>query len=337
MVPGRGLAVWRCGIHKEHRVAKNLRGDRKRAGCGARARSAGVAQASAGALATARAAWRGASAAGLGGTGGPGAVTSLWLGGEGRWQDRVRRPFRDRELAVVIRETTGQSVAAEPERGDGLRRGGKGTYGTWTSVGHGGRGPEGAEDSPTRPARAVAGGDGLRWDAGPGERSVHCSGTEAPWRHPRAVGPTSRELRLGGAGRAGVGLGRQDWADSTRQSGARREPGSPQRPGCRGARQDHHAAALRAASRGTFDALTGAEPRPPLSRRGPRALGVHGPVTRPACLGQRDRDGGAWSARGRGWAATGQPQHPSGPRAWLSLTARRGTQRRGLPTKLRTA
>lgn len=47
MVPGRGLAVWRCGIHKEHRVAKNLRGDRKRAGCGARARSAGVAQASA--------------------------------------------------------------------------------------------------------------------------------------------------------------------------------------------------------------------------------------------------------------------------------------------------
>lgn len=71
MVPGRGLAVWRCGIHKEHRVAKNLRGDRKRAGCGARARSAGVAQASAGALATAQAAWRGASAAGLGGTGGP--------------------------------------------------------------------------------------------------------------------------------------------------------------------------------------------------------------------------------------------------------------------------
>lgn len=123
-----------------------------------------------------------------------------------------------------------------------------------------------------------------------------------------------------------------DWTDSTRQSGARREPGSPQRPGCRGARQDHHAAALRAASRGTFDALTGAEPRPHLSRRGPRALGVHGPVTRPACLGQRDRDGGAWSARGRGWAATGQPQHPSGPRAWPSLTARHGTQRRGLPS-----
>lgn len=124
-----------------------------------------------------------------------------------------------------------------------------------------------------------------------------------------------------------------DWADSTRQSGVRREPGSPQRPGCRGARQDHHAAAaLRAASRGTFDALTGADPRPHLSRRGPRALGVHGPVTRPACLGQRDRDGGAWSARGRGWAATGQPQHPWGPRAWLSLTARRGTQRRGLPS-----
>lgn len=226
MVPGRGLAVWRCGIHKEHRVAKNLRGDRKRAGCGARARSAGVAQASAGALATAQAAWRGASAAGLGGTGGPGAVTSLWLGGEGRWQDRVRRPFRDRELAVVIRETTGQSVAAEPERGDGLRRGGKGTYGTWTSVGHGGRGPERAEDSPTRPARAVAGGDGLRWDAGPGERSVHCSGTEAPWRHPRAVGPTSRELRLGGAGRAGVGLDRQHPAERSAAGtpGARRGP-----------------------------------------------------------------------------------------------------------------
>lgn len=231
MVPGRGLAVWRRGIHKEHRVAKNLRGDRKRAGCGARARSAGVAQASAGALATARAAWRGASAAGLGGTGGPGAVTSLWLGGEGRWQDRVRRPFRDRELAVVIRETTGQSVAAEPERGDGLRRGGKGTYGTWTSwtsVGRGGRGPEGAEDSPTRPARAVAGGDGLRWDAGPGERSVHCSGTEAPWRHPRAVGPTSRELRLGGAGRAGVGLGRQHPAG--RSAAGAREPAEARLP-----------------------------------------------------------------------------------------------------------
>lgn len=231
MVPGRGLAVWRCGIHKEHRVAKNLRGDRKRAGCGARARSAGVAQASAGALATAQAAWRGASAAGLGGTGGPGAVTSLWLGGEGRWQDRVRRPFRDRELAVTNPGDDG------PERGSGAgerRRAQEGRErdlrdvdimdisGTWRAR------PGGSEDSPTRPARAVAGGDGLHWDAGPGERSVHCSGTEAPRRHPHAVGPTSRELRLGGAGRAGVGLDRQHPAE--RSAAGAREPAEARLP-----------------------------------------------------------------------------------------------------------
>lgn len=203
MVPGRGLAVWRCGIHKEHRVAKNLRGDRKHAGCGARARSAGVAQASAGALATAQAAWRGASAAGLGGTGGPGAVTSLWLGGEGRWQDRVRRPFRDRELAVTNPGDDG------PERGSGAgerRRAQEGRErdlrdvdimdisGTWRARPGGGRGqphaPRAGGGRWRRPSlgRGARGAQRpLQWDGGPLETPT-CSGTHEPRTQTRGRG-----------------------------------------------------------------------------------------------------------------------------------------------------